>query len=275
MRRMPELPEAETIARQLARRLAGRRLRRVVHLRRDIVRHGASRVPAWLAGAAVTGVSRRGKRPVVHLAGDHGIIFFLGMTGYLGVHPSDQPSSAHTHLRIALDDGPEELRFSDARRFGGVSFFTARNGDTPLGLADLGIEPLAMTARQFRQAVTRRRQIKALLMDQGVIAGLGNIYCDESLHRAGIHPLELAVDVDATRLARLCRAIKAVLRESIRHEGTTIINYAHPEGPGDFQRRLRVYGHEDQGCRACGAPIVRQVIAGRATHFCPGCQPAP
>ncbi len=275
MRVMPELPEAETIARQLARQLIGARVQRLVHLRRDIIKHGAQRAPQWLAGAEVTDVTRRGKRPIVWLGERRGIVFFLGMTGYLGVHPADQPALPHTHMQIALDDGRRELRFRDARRFGGVSFFAVRDGETPAALADLGIEPLTMTARQFRQALARRRQIKAVLMEQRIIAGLGNIYCDESLHRAGIHPLEIAADVDDARMARLCRAIKAVLRESIRYEGTTVINYAHPDGPGSFQERLRVYGHEDAGCRVCRTPIMRIAVAGRSTHFCPVCQPAP
>lgn len=269
---MPELPEAETLVRHVRPQLLRARVARIVHLRRDIVRHGPQRAPGWLVGARVVDVIRRGKRPIVQFESGAGMIVLLGMTGYLGVHAADDPLKPHTHLRLALDDGDRELRFADARRFGGLSFYASWNGVVPPGLADLGIEPLSMTFRQFRRAIGRDRQIKALLMDQGAIAGLGNIYCDEALHRAGIHPLATASEVDPERLRRLCRAIRAVLRESIRHQGTTFSTFAHPEGPGDFYARLRVYDRADEPCRRCRTPIVRVVIAGRATHFCPHCQ---
>jgi formamidopyrimidine-DNA glycosylase len=269
---MPELPEAETIARCVADRVVGTRVDRVVHLRRDVVKHGPARAPKWLAGSRIVSVTRRGKRPIILFEGDRGMIVFLGMSGYLDVHDAAAPPRPHTHLRLALDDGSRELRFADARRFGGLSFFEAWNGVVPAGLADLGPEPLEITARQFREILACRRQIKALLMDQHAIAGLGNIYCDEALHRAGIHPKTVAADIDLKRVDALRRAIRNVLRSAIQHEGTTIINYAHPEGPGNFKRRLRVYGREDQPCRTCKTPINREAWAGRSSHFCPSCQ---
>ncbi|HRX86113.1 MAG TPA: bifunctional DNA-formamidopyrimidine glycosylase/DNA-(apurinic or apyrimidinic site) lyase [Phycisphaerae bacterium] len=269
---MPELPEAETLVQHVRPRLIGARITRIVHLRRDILRHGPRRVPRWLSGARVADVIRRGKRPIIQFEDGQGLIVLLGMTGYLGVHPASDVPRPHTHLRLALDDGTWELRFADARRFGGLSFYESWNGVVPPGLADLGIEPLDMTLHAFRRAIARDRQIKALLMDQSAIAGLGNIYCDEALHRAGIHPLAIASRIDGPRVARLCRAIRAVLRESIRHEGTTIINFAHPDGPGNFADRLRVYDRTGEPCRKCRTPIARELIAGRSTHFCPLCQ---
>ena len=272
---MPELPEAETIARQLQECLAGARLDRVVHLRRDVVKNRGRRMPSWLEGAKVQRVARRGKRVVVHLAGDRGIIFFLGMTGRLEVCPPSAPLAPHTHLRIAVRGGKRELRFNDYRRFGGLRFFDMSNGRPPQGLAELGVEPLEMSAKQFRQILSRRRQIKALLLDQRVIAGLGNIYCDEALYRAGIHPVEIAADLDARRVGRLCRAVKNVLRASIQAKGTTVISYRSAEGPGAFQKRLRVYGREGEPCHTCQTPILRLTAAGRSSHICPHCQPPP
>jgi formamidopyrimidine-DNA glycosylase len=254
---------------------------RVVHLRRDIIKHGPPQVPRWLNGSRIVAVTRRGKRPVICCAGDRGLVIFLGMSGYVDVHPARATPRPHTHLRLALDDGAHELRFADARRFGGVSFYqdcdltgTDRNG-VPSALADLGVEPLAVTRAAFRRVTRRHRQIKALLMDQGHVAGLGNIYCDEALHRARIHPRSVADELDDAHRDALRRAIRQVLRAAIRHEGTTIINYQHPDGPGNFTRRLRVYGRTGEPCKMCKTPIVREVIAGRSTHYCPACQPAP
>ena len=271
---MPELPEAETIARALHRDLAGRRLGKLVHLRPDIILSADKHAPHWLEGACIERVDRRGKRVVVHCDTQRGMIIYLGMTGRVSVQPARTPPPRHTHLRVAVRGVRKELRFSDDRRFGGIRFFERVDGCDPVGIAELGIEPLEMTLRQFRALLTRRRQIKALLMDQSVIAGMGNIYCDEALHRAGIHPLAIADEIDPARSSALGRAIKAVLRASIRSEGTTIINYQHPDGSGHFQRRLRVYGRDGEPCRRCGAEIVRIIAAGRSTHFCPACQPA-
>jgi formamidopyrimidine-DNA glycosylase len=272
---MPELPEAETIARKLDAALRGRTFDKVLHLRRDMVRSRPQRAPAWIEGAAVERVTRRGKRPIIHLAGGKGMVVFLGMTGHLAVHGASAAVFPHTHLRIALRGGDRELRFSDYRRFGGISFFALQNGEVPPGVADLGPEPLEMTAAQFRQILARPRQIKALLLDQSAIAGLGNIYCDEALFRVGIHPLECAARIDPERAGRLAAAIRRVLREAIRYEGTTIINYAHPDGPGAYQRKLWVYDRAGQPCRRCRTPIATMPAAGRTTHYCPTCQPAP
>lgn len=270
---MPELPEAETIVRHVAPQLVGACITRVVHLRRDVLTRGPKRAPGWLVGARVERVTRRGKRPIILFDGGRGLVVLLGMSGYLGVHAAGDPVKPHTHLRLALDDGARELRFADARRFGGLSFFERAGDRTPPGLADLGLEPLDMTAPQFRAVLRRDRQVKALLMDQHTVAGLGNIYCDEALHRAGIHPLTVAARLDPARVDRLRRAIREVLSAAIRHEGTTIINFAHPDGPGNFKSRLRVYSRDGQPCRRCRATIVREVIAGRSTHYCPRCQP--
>ncbi len=269
---MPELPEAETIARHLHERLAGGRVERVVHLRPDVVQGSRRRAPRWLSGGRVARVGRRAKRPIVYFAGGRGIIFCLGMTGRLTVNRVRDPVAPHTHFRMAFCGRRGELRFTDYRRFGSIQFFQVPDGSEPPELAELGVEPLEMTAAEFRALTSRRRQIKALLLDQRAIAGLGNIYCDEALHRAGIHPLTSAAELDVDRTRALYRAIRQVLRASIRAEGTTVINFAHPGGSGRFQHRLRVYGRAGEPCGRCRTAVVRIKAAGRSTHLCPRCQ---
>ena len=278
---MPELPEVETIVRQIAGDLRGVTLGPVRHLRRDIVRgrrqglgrgRGAARaLRERLGGTVVRAVSRRGKRVVLDLGPEMRLVFGLGMSGHLAVLPAAAPVAKHTHLRIALGRGDRELRFRDPRRFGGI--WLLDGADDRAGFARLGVEPLEMDLRVFRRLLARPRCIKALLMDQAMIAGLGNIYCDESLHRAGVHPLARAADIPPERVKRLHRAIRRVLAEAIAAEGTTIASYLTARGEqGSFQRRLRVYGRHGAPCRKCGTAIERLRIGGRSTHFCPTCQ---
>ncbi len=285
---MPELPEAETIARELHRRIAGLRVEEVVADREDIVRTGAASLRA-LHGRRVASVGRQAKRVVVRLEPDAELVFQLGMTGRITVNPIEQASESHTHLRIRFQHQVDELRFRDPRRFGGVWVFDRTALDEPDGvrsvlaanrngktrtLGPIGLEPLDMTRKRFGLALARNRQIKALLMDQAVIAGLGNIYCDESLHAAGVHPLTPSDALDRFAQARLFRAIRSTLRRAIRHNGSTLMDYRTPGGePGDFQRLHRVYQRDGEPCRTCRTLILRFKIAGRSTFVCPKCQP--
>ncbi len=271
---MPELPEAETITRHLRRELLGKSFSKVQHCRRDVIRHGSHRGLLGFLNAPIKRVDRRGKRPFLEIHGGRGIVFFLGMTGRLNICDANTPIEKHTHLRIGLNGSGHELRFNDARRFGGFGIFKREGSVEPEGIKGLGPEPNDITPASFRRMRQRNRQIKALLLDQKHIAGLGNIYADESLFRAGIHPLTPAIDIDTRQAGRLLRAIKRVLSEAIEYEGTTIINYLHPEGPGNFQERLRVYGHEGEGCRKCKTPIHRILAAGRSSFVCQVCQPS-
>ena len=221
---MPELPEAETIARQLQRQLAGRTLGRVRLTRMDIV-HGDPRpLNKLLPGRCVQRVHRRAKRVILGLDAGVELVFRLGMTGRLIVCPTDHPVEKHTHLRIAVADTPHELRFRDPRRFGGIWCLTGSDRQVGKSLGEVGSEPLEATPAAFRNAMNRRRQIKALLMDQAVIAGLGNIYCDESLHAAGVHPLTRADSLSPESADRLLRAIKTTLRRAIRFNGSTLMD---------------------------------------------------
>ncbi len=270
---MPELPEAETIARQLQRQLSGRTLGRVRLTRTDIV-HGDPRpLGMLLPGRQILRVSRRAKRVIFALDDGIELVFRLGMTGRMIVCPVKHPVEKHTHLRITIDGTSNELRFCDPRRFGGVWCLTGSKRSIGKPLGEVGLEPLEMTPAAFRAALSRRRQIKALLMDQTVIAGLGNIYCDESLHAAGIHPLTRADTLNSDRANRLLRAIRMTLHKAIRFNGSTLMDYRDAAGrEGSFQKLHRVYQREGEPCRTCKAPIQRILAAGRSTFFCPRCQ---
>jgi formamidopyrimidine-DNA glycosylase len=270
---MPELPEVETIARHLNEALPHRTFGRVVVSRTDII-HGDPRpLGGVLTGRRILSVRRRAKRLVIELEPDIHLVFHLGMSGRLTLSPYRRPIEPHTHLRIVVRGTGQELRFRDPRRFGGVWCLTGNGEYVGKRLGKLGLEPLDMTLKDFRRLVDRNRQIKALLLDQGIIAGLGNIYCDESLHAAGIHPLTPASALDPAQVPCLLKAIKGTLRKAIRFKGTTLIDYRTADGlEGSFRTKLRVYHREGQPCQTCGTAIERLIVAGRSTFICPQCQ---
>ncbi|HNQ24899.1 MAG TPA: bifunctional DNA-formamidopyrimidine glycosylase/DNA-(apurinic or apyrimidinic site) lyase [Phycisphaerae bacterium] len=270
---MPELPEAETIARILHTQLAGKTVARVALRRRELL-HGDRRpLNRTLTGRRVVSVTRRAKRVVFTFDPACTFIVRLGMTGRLLVSPPAASVDRHVHLRMWFRETDEELRFRDVRRFGDLWCITRpEHADDP-ALGRLGPEPLELAPPTFAALLKRQRPIKSLLLDQSIIAGLGNIYCDEALHAAGIHPRTPARLLDAPAAARLLRAIKSVLRRSIRYGGTTFLDYRTPTGDtGAFYARLRVYQRRDQPCHKCGTPIERIRLVGRSTFFCPRCQ---
>jgi formamidopyrimidine-DNA glycosylase len=273
---MPELPEVHTIVTTLRPRVVGRTIRAVVLNRTDILCPEGVNLPAELIGRTVTTVDRRGKRIVFTLNDGGRFYIHLGMTGQLTF--VDQapaplapgPVPPHTHLE--LDFGGPRLRFRDPRRFGGV-WWHGREQDADTGM---GPEPLTLRPPQLAQRLARTtRAIKAALLDQSLIAGLGNIYVDESLFLAGIHPLAKANELTVRQVKALNRAIKATLRRAIRHRGSSLRDYVDAEGSaGAFQKLHRVYDREGEPCRKCRGRIERFVLGGRSTHFCPRCQPA-
>ncbi len=268
---MPELPEAETIARELDGTLTSRVVCGVSLLRADVFR-GDRGALAGLVGQRVEKSARRGKRVTVQFEGGERLVFALGMSGRLAVVSADAKVEVHTHLRVGFDGGVE-LRFCDPRRFGGVYLFAKGAAVVGERLGALGPEPLEISAQAFHGLLDRRRQIKALLMDQAVIAGLGNIYADEALHRAGVHPMRLGAELSEVERRALWRGMRSVLRAAIKHRGTTLVDYRDPDGaPGSFQRKHRVYRRDGQPCRTCGVMIDKIVANGRSTHFCPQCQ---
>jgi formamidopyrimidine-DNA glycosylase len=273
---MPELPEVETIVRGLAPRLRGRRVESIwwsgqrLHLRRKVDVAG---LRAVAVGHPIGGVRRLGKFILVSIGAgqDTGVLIHLGMTGRLRVEAADAPRALHTHVAFRLAGG-DELRFADARRFGWVE--PGRPFAASPALAHLGPDPLsALDAPALAAALTGvRASIKAFLMDQRRIAGLGNIYVSEALFRAGIHP-GTAAGRTRGRAPELLAGIRAALEGGIARRGTTLRDYVDADGrSGENAMALLVYGREDEPCPRCGAPIKRRVDAGRSTFFCPRCQ---
>lgn len=273
---MPELPEVETVARSL-RQLLGSAGLAAVELRRPDMLRGRPEHFAALAGCRIAAIHRAGKLLIFDLApggpsaatrwqlGVH-----LGMTGSLCIFPAGAPLQSHTHAILQLDDG-RELRLRDPRRFGRLAVAAAGEPPAALGLAG-GREPLEIDAADFVALFRgRRAPIKNLLLNQKLLRGVGNIYADESLHRAGIDPR--ARLLSQPRLRRLRLALRQVLEEAIAAGGSSIADYVSGDGRrGWFQLRHRVYGRQGRPCRRCGAVIRRCVLAGRSAHFCPGCQ---
>jgi len=278
---MPELPEVETIVRGLDPLVRGRRIEAIwwsgqgLHLGRKV---DLRRLRAVAVGRAIVGVRRRGKYILVEVDGGRqgagageGIIIHLGMTGRLRVQPKVAVRVPHTHVVLALAGG-DELRFVDARRFGWVTPGRPIAGDA--ALVALGPDPLTeLDAPALAAALgAARTPIKAFLLDQRRIAGLGNIYVAEVLFRVGAHPA-----TPARRLARradeLLAAVRAALESGIARRGTTLRDYVDIDGErGDNLSALRVYGREGEPCLQCGTSIRRRVDGGRATFFCPRCQ---
>ena len=279
-RTMPELPEVETVAQGLRQRALGRRITAVEVRHAGAITGSAEKFAATLEGRKLVEVSRKGKAIAVQLAAEDGsaprfLLVRLGMTGQLTVTPHDAPVEPHTHVFLALDDGREELRFRDTRRFGRLRSLT--QPELEKVLEALGPDAQRVTEVQFRSAMRGRKgAIKSWLMNQKLLAGLGNIYADEALFAARIHPLAQPGRVSAPKAHQLYKAVRKVLERAVRLGGTTFSDYLDFEGrPGAFLEKLLVYQHTGEPCRRCGHPIRRMVIAGRSSHYCPWCQPRP
>jgi formamidopyrimidine-DNA glycosylase len=264
---MPELPEVQTVVDTISPRVIGQRIRAIQHLRADIVRPCGFDLASVLIGRTIEGLARRGKRIVFTLDSGDRFYIHLGMTGQLTTDGPETELKPHTHL--ILDIG-RQLRFRDARRFGGI-FWLGQGEQVP---DTMGPEPLRMTARQLATRLAKTaRPIKNALMDQRVIAGLGNIYVDESLFAARIHPLTPARALTPQQVANLSKVIKLTLRRAIRHRGSTLRDYVDANGSsGRYQNLHKVYARAGAPCRACRTPIERIILGGRSTHFCPKCQ---
>ena len=267
---MPELPEVQTVVLTLQPKAVGRTIRAVTHLRPDIVTPAGVDLPALLRGRRIGSIERRGKRIVFTLDDANRFYIHLGMTGQLTITTPDAPAASHTHLELDLG-GDQRLRFRDPRRFGGVWWL----GRDALPDAGMGPEPLQLRPAQlFRRLHNTTRAVKNALMDQTVVAGLGNIYVDEALFAAGIHPLAPANALTVEQVTRLNRAIKTTLRRALRHRGSTLRDYMDADGAGgSFQNLHRVYDRAGEPCRKCRSRVERIVLGGRSTHFCPTCQP--
>jgi formamidopyrimidine-DNA glycosylase len=274
---MPELPEVETVRRMSAPHVVGRTIDRVeLGNFPGVIETTLPGVPAsWLTGRRIEAANRRGKYLLFPLDDGNTMVVHLRMTGRLLVMPPDAPTVRFEHLRMALSSG-EQLRFADQRKFGRVSIFTPE--DVERLESRLGPEPLssALTADHLHAALQRRTgSIKGALLDQRLIAGLGNIYVDEALWETRIHPLTRANALGLDDLDALLVAIRAILTAAIANQGTSFSTFENPYGEaGSNARNLKVYGRAKNAgaCERCGTPLERIVVAGRGTTFCPNCQ---
>jgi formamidopyrimidine-DNA glycosylase len=274
---MPELPEVETVRRQLEPALVGRRFEQVTIDDQRLVRpYEPAEVAAELEGERVAAVERRGKYLVVRFESGRVLLIHLRMTGSLLCAPNGSlPDDPHRRAVVRLDD-ESDVAYRDVRRFGTwlllepeetEPYLAARVGEEPL-------EALFTAARLGERLAGRRTSLKAALLDQRTLAGLGNIYVDEALWRARLNPLRPATGLDRNELRRLHRGIRAALEHGLARQGSTLRDYRLPDGSGgSMQDEFRVYGRRDEPCDRCGTPIARTQVAGRTTWFCPTCQP--
>jgi formamidopyrimidine-DNA glycosylase len=274
---MPELPEVETVRRRLEPVLQGRRFDHVEILDSRLTRpHDPLGVAAELTGERVQAVERRGKYLIVRFESGRALLVHLRMTGTL-LHAAGTTPDADPHRRavVRLDDGSDVI-YRDVRRFG--TWLLAEPDELePYLAARLGREPLAaaFTTRRLAESLAgRRAPVKAAILDQRSLAGVGNIYADEALWRARIHPQRPAGELGEHELRALHRGIRGALRAGIARQGATLRDYRTPDGgSGRMQHEFKVYGREGEPCERCGQPIEKIRAAGRGTWFCPGCQP--
>jgi len=271
---LPELPEVEIVARGLAARLGGLKIKKVEVWLDKIVQGGTETFIREVTGARVGGVRRKGKVILIDL-GRHLVGVHLKMTGTFLFAPPDKPLPKHTHLRLTFEGAGFELRYQDVRQFGWFHLLKPEELDSWEPWASLGPDGLGLDQATLRRRLSGRRgRIKPLLLNQTVLAGMGNIYTDEALFQAGIHPLQPAESLGRTRIARLHEAIHQILCEAIDCGGSSISDFQDAEGKlGYFQTRHRVYGRLGKPCLSCGRPVERMVVGGRSTFFCPTCQP--
>lgn len=273
---MPELPEVETIVRGLREKLTGGEFSRIEIRMAKCLRGDPGEFCGRLRGKKILSFARRGKNIIFHLSGGVALLVHLRMTGQLHlVSPRTKPGP-HTHALFSFRNHPDRLRFNDTRKFGRIWVEEKGPGGELASLRGLGPEPLEISEREFfRRIQSKKRMIKPLLLDQNFLAGVGNIYADESLHRARIHPGRNSAELNGQEIRRLYRALKGVLQEAILSGGTSVRNYVDSTGSrGGYQNQLRVYQREGEACRNCGGTLMRDRVGSRSTFYCPRCQPA-
>ncbi|WP_211749800.1 DNA-formamidopyrimidine glycosylase [Paenibacillus sp. Marseille-Q4541] len=273
---MPELPEVETVRKTLNSLIVGKHIDRVtVHLPRIIQRPDDIDAFAMeLVGHTIQGVERRGKFLRILLDGLV-LVSHLRMEGRYGLYSEDEPLEKHTHVVFHFSDGTE-LRYKDVRQFGTMHLFRSGEDLTNKPLMKLGLEPLdeSFTLEAFRKVIGKRTtKIKVALLNQEYVVGIGNIYVDESLFKAGIHPEQPCNTLTDKQLELLHQSIIDTLLEAVQAGGSTIKSYVNGQGEiGMFQHQFKIYGRQNQPCEHCGTLIHKTVVGGRGTHTCPSCQ---
>jgi formamidopyrimidine-DNA glycosylase len=271
---MPELPEVETIVRRLRSSLIGQKIRSVQVLNPGILRCSPKVFVPALTGAIIREIRRKGKFILIDLTPDWTLIIHLKMTGQVLIEPGSTFPDRHTHVVFHFISFNFQMRYRDIRRFGFFDLFQGNQTGSNIYLSRLGPDPFEITPNQFVKIVlSRKKSIKSLLLDQSLISGLGNIYVDESLFQAKIHPLTKADTLSPARIKNLHRSIKKILTQAISMQGSTLKDYRRPDGTsGSFQNYHQVYGRTGSPCPNCGRQIAKIRVAGRGTHYCPGCQ---
>jgi len=271
---MPELPEVETVVRGLRRAILAKAIGSVII---NAPKIDNDNPPGWLKilrGKIFLEINRRGKNILIKLSGEYTLWVHLKMTGHLYFLPGSTEIGKHDLLVFKIKNSRRTLRFNDYRRFGRVRLIKTDDIPNQKGLCDIGPEPLEISEREFKLLFkSRQRMIKPALLDQAFLAGLGNIYTDETLYLSRIHPRKITNRISNTKLTALYRNTRRVLRKAIRLMGTSVDSYAGVDGePGGYQKYLMVYGREGLPCKRCGGKIKREKIGSRSAHFCPRCQ---
>lgn len=269
---MPELPEVETIVRGLQEQIVGKKIVGIKVILPKIVRGDAGDFITLVSGTIIQKAWRRGKMLVIDLSSERSILIHLKLSGQLVFSLSDAPVAKHLHLILELSDD-YQLRYLDVRQFG---YFCLTKTSMVQGLTPTGSEPLEILWDEFKGLIqSKKTRIKPLLLDQSFLAGIGNIYADEILHRAKIHPLQQSYTLSESQVTRLYQAMKKILRDAIEHRGSSINDYVDSSGQkGDYQKYHQVYGKEGESCLTCQEKIARIKIGGRSSYFCPNCQGA-
>jgi formamidopyrimidine-DNA glycosylase len=271
---MPELPEVETIVRRLRLKLTGKKIKSVQVLYSGVLRGPKKPFIRALTGSIIREIRRKGKFILFDLDSDRTLILHLKMTGQVLVEPRSTLPDSHSHVIFRFFSSNFQMRYRDTRKFG--FFALIQEPDThslPL-LSRLGPDPLEISSPHFIRIIhSKNRTIKSLLLDQSMISGLGNIYVDESLFQAQIHPLTKTGLLSTTQIKNLHHLIKKILQRAITLQGSTLKDYRRPDGfSGGFQKHHQVYNRSGLPCPVCRTPIEKMRVAGRGTHLCPSCQ---
>jgi formamidopyrimidine-DNA glycosylase len=276
---MPELPEVETIARSLAPRLKGRSVAGIDLIYGPLLRTGGRKALQALRGRRVLGVRRRGKMLLIECEGARTLVFHLKMTGQFFFAAEATPRDKHVRLVIRFGDGRQELRFRDVRKFGFLLCLEGEPEKACAELSGLGPEPLEVGLPEFRTILKARRgRIKSVLLDQARLAGVGNIYADETLFEARIHPETPASSLRADPVERLYRSLRKILAAAVEAGGSTLADAGYRDAAGnagEFQFDHKVYGRTGEPCLVCGTLVKMKRVGGRSSHFCPQCQRRP
>lgn len=272
---MPELPEVETVVRDLRPLLCGKEITRVVNSGARMRLPWKKEWSTLLQGQKVERLNRRGKWILIDLSKGECLIIHLGMTGQLCVFPGAEPLQDHTHLIFSLGNGAFQLRFRDVRRFGSAEVVASAQVEGFFLRKKIGPEPFGVDQSYWLgRLMQSSRNLKAILLDQQILSGVGNIYADESLFDAGLHPERPGKSLTEKEALKLSKSIEKVLKKAIEKRGSTIRDYVGGSRlEGEFQDEFKVYGRDGEPCKRCKSLILRKVLAGRSSHFCPICQP--